>query len=255
MLAAPARDLSGSWSLVERTIGRPLRRAEQAIDVLRLDQALNDGKDDLEAAIRAEMLRAVLAWLDGGILALQVTDRMLKVIDRLRKLGREEALLELKRLGYGDAKSSSSTSQRSLAVDPVEPVAGRDLYTYLRRNLPSIQARIELDLVTTDLAGAAISAVEQALLRIPGARDIASRVVSVALIDGMAQTWEANEDIVGGWEYTAVLDPGTCEECEPLDGTVYDTIAELFVVLPDFGPNPECLGGSRCRCRAVPVAP
>jgi hypothetical protein len=36
---------------------------------------------------------------------------------------------------------------------------------------------------------------------------------------------------------------------------VYDTLDALFEVLPDFGPNPDCLGGDRCRCRAVPMPP
>jgi len=68
------------------------------------------------------------------------------------------------------------------------------------------------------------------------------------MIDGMGQTWEANQDLVRGWEYTAILDGGTCDACAPLDGTQYATLEELFLVLPDFGPNPECFGGGRCRC-------
>ena len=88
----------------------------------------------------------------------------------------------------------------------------------------------------------------------PGGRDIASRVVSRALMRGFQDRWEnLGADVVAGWEYTAVLDGGTCDECEPLDGEVYATVDELYVVLPGFGPNPLCLGGGRCRCRAVPV--
>ena len=246
-LAAPAHDLAATVSLVEALVGRPLRLAEQAIDVLRLDQALEHAKDALDLEIQAEMLRATAAWLAGTAVRpiLLITARMLDILDELRALGREEALLELERLGYQPG--------RRFAVDPLDPAPeGRDVIGYIRKGLAAIGVRIELGLVTADLADAAHDAIARALLAIPGARDLASRVISTALIDGLAQTWEANRDIVSGWEYTAILDGGTCDACAPLDGTIYATLEELFVDLPDFGPNPECLGGGRCRCRAIP---
>jgi hypothetical protein len=51
------------------------------------------------------------------------------------------------------------------------------------------------------------------------------------------------------------LDGGTCDICAPMDGTEYHSLDELYTVLPDFGPNPNCLGGGRCRCRAIPCGP
>lgn len=245
-LVGPSIDLSAAVPLVETLIGRPLRRAEQAIDVLRLDQAMNHAKDELEVAIRDEMLRATRAWVDGFALRpeLRVTSEMIEILDRLEALGREEAALELARLGYTDVRT------RSLAA--TSGPHRRDVHGYLSVNLPAIGWRIEDDLVLADLSEMSQAALVSALMAIPGARDIASRVVSTALYNGFGQTFEQNADLVRCWQYTAVMDEATCEECEPLDGEEYDSLDALFEVLPDFGPNPACLGGGRCRCRAVP---
>lgn len=229
---------------VELAIGRPLRRAEEAIDVALLDQALREAKDQLDAAIQAEMLRAVLAWISGFPLTLHVTTDMLKPLDDLTELGRKEARKELKRAGYSAPRSYEEIEQFPTDRDP---------FSYLARNVGAITIRIEQDLVVADLSELSHDAIARALLRVPGGRDIASRIVSTALVNGLAQTLEEAADDVGGWEYTAVLDGRGCDRCQPLDGTRYANLAELFQVLPSFGPNPRCLGGGRCRCRAVPI--
>lgn len=231
-------------SVVELAIGRPLRRAEEAIDVALLDQALREAKDAVDEAIEEEKLRAVLAWVAGHPLKLHVTDGMLEPLDELTKLGREEARRELDRLGY--------TLPRAFAAIEEFP-DDRDPFGYLARNLIGVQIRIEQTFTTADLSLMATDAVARALLNVPGGRDIASRIVSTALLNGMAETWEEAQDLVGGWEYTAVLDGGVCDRCRPLDGTRYASWDEIQEVLPNGGPNPRCLGGGRCRCRAVPL--
>lgn len=250
-IAAPARELQTSRALVERIVGRQLRPAEEAIDVLRLDQALDTAKDDLEDAIRAEMVRGAKAWANGDTpsVYLDVTQEMLNILAQLSDLGAAEGVLELERLGYTGIRAPGGG--RRYITEPTPP--RRDLRSFLHRNMLQIAVRIEDDHLHTDLAGVSEHAVALALLTTPGARDLASRVVSTAMIDGLGQTWEQNEDLISEWEYVSILDQGTCDECAPLDGTRYATIAELFVVLPDFGPNPLCLGGGRCRCRAIPA--
>lgn len=241
-----------SRELVERLVGRRLSQAEQALDVVRLDGELERAKDDLEAAIRDEMIAATLAWASGMALtpALRVTPAMLEILDRLRQVGRDEALRVLERLGYRGIREPA----RAFAADP-RPDPDRDLGRYLRRNLPAIATRIEDELVVADLSGAGFDVVAGALLEVPGARDIASRVISTALIDGLALTFEDNADLVRCWQYSAVLDGRTCGRCRPLDGTRYSSLEELFAVLPNFGPNPSCLGGGRCRCTGLPCDP
>lgn len=236
-----------SVALAELLVGRPLRQAEEAIDVVKLDAALQDAKDAVDEAIHAEMLRATIAWAGGSTLLLTVTAAMLAPLHELTALGREEAWKELERAGY-KLRARSFASIEEFPDD-------RDPDAYLARNLGAIKIRIEQDLVVADLSGLATDAVAQALLRVPGGRDIASRIVSTALVNGLAQTWEEVADDVGGWEYSAVLDGGVCDRCAPLDGTRYESWDAIQVVLPGGGPNVRCLGGGRCRCRAVPLPP
>lgn len=254
-LAPPrASGLERTYAIVEKAIGRPLRDTEKAIDVLKLDAALERAKDELEQAIRDETLRATRAWLAGRAPRPRpvVTPRMRAILADLERLGREEARLELERLGYTGVR----TGARSYAAP--DPLAGGGVIEALSAidlGLSGLTVRIEDELVHADLTGATSNAIARALLRVPGGRDIASRVISTALTGGLAATFEENAGMVGGWEYTAVLDGGTCEVCEPLDGTRYATLEGLFRVLPNFGPNPRCRGGGRCRCRAVPLPP
>lgn len=233
---------------VELLVGRQLTDSEQAIDVVKLDRALAKAKDELNTAIHEEMLRATLVWItNGGSPRLAVTPDMRAVLDSLYLLGAQEAWLELDRLGYD--------LQGRRAYIEEAPGPDGDVPDYLRRNLRGIEIRIEDELVRTDLSGLASSAVARAVMQLPGARDLASRAISTAMISGFASTFDQVQDLVGAWQYTAILDGGTCDVCRPLDGRVYDTLEELFRVLPNYGPNPRCFGGGRCRCRAVPMPP
>lgn len=89
----------------------------------------------------------------------------------------------------------------------------------------------------------------------PGVRSVTANVLSKPFDAGLADTYAPHEDSLGGWEYSAVLDGGTCDICAPLDGSVYRTLRELYAVLPEFGPNPGCRGRGRCRCRGIPLPP
>lgn len=77
--------------------------------------------------------------------------------------------------------------------------------------------------------------------------------VSEALRDPeLPGTWEEAEaaGMVEEWEYIAAVD--ACEMCTRLNGKRFRGLAELYEVLPDVGPNPKCLNGSACGCRALP---
>lgn len=240
-------------AFVERIVGRPLRPAEQAIDILKLDMALNQAKDDLERAIRIEMRRATAAWIraDRNLAPqLRLTPAMEKPLRSLHQLGRKEAHLELERAGYTTARALATPE----TPNPDPRVGGlNEVVRTVRAGLPGVGRRIQDHFIGLDLGDLGMAAIARALLQIPGARDLASRVVSSALTSGLGDTFAATEALVGGWEYTAVLDGGTCEECAPLDGTTYETWDAIQEVLPGGGPNPACLGEGRCRCRAVPL--
>lgn len=246
-----AARLEGTFDLVERVIGRRLSQAERNVDVLKLHAALERAKNELDAAIHDEMLRATQVWFRTARATpfplLELTDAIRKPLDELRELGREEAFSELERAGY------MPRERRLAAPDPLPGGNYEGLLNTVRRGLGGIGIRVADDLVAVDLSTASSTAIAQALMNVPGARDLASRVVSTALYSGMGQTFEENEHLVDGWEYSAVLDAATCDQCAPLDGTTYPSWEAIQDVLPNGGPNPACLGGGRCRCRAVPA--
>ncbi len=232
-------------TVVERAKGRPLRRAERRIDVVYLTRLLDQQKRELTAAIRLEIRRAVLRSLTlGRPLRLEPSERMRRVLDRLYRAGRREALRELERAGYTPARSMEEAR-------PLEPRLS-SVWRRLRIGLRRLEPRVNQALVELDLGELTAAAVATAVMRTPGGPDLASLLVSPALFLGMGDTFEENQDLVDAWEYTAVLDAGTCEECEALDGTTYPSWAAIQEVLPGGGPNPQCYGGDRCRCRAVP---
>lgn len=240
-------DLDLTRELVESIVGRPLRQAEQAIDVLGLDEALNTAKDDVDAAIKAEQKRATARALrHGNRIQLELTQAILDPLERLFRLGRREALAELERLGYVKPR-------RVFVAEPKHPEL-LDTADVVMAGLQGLSIRLERARLNAETEGMATDAIARALLKIPGARAIAAGVISGSLTSGLAATFEANSDLVDGWEYTAVMDGGTCDPCGVLDGTTYRTLAELYEVLPGFGPNPFCDGGGRCRCRGVPAA-
>ncbi len=233
-------------AFLERQLGRALTAAELHIDVAAIDRALERAKDQLEQAIDREKRRAVRRMLRGQRLRLDVTGEMLAVLAALHREGRRQALREM--------RSMSAQPPHRFAVDPVEPRLAPSVQR-LRDGLGRLTVRVEREAVAADIGGLAGEAVRRRLMRVAGARDAASRVVSGAFASGLAATFE-DADALGlfdGWQYTAVLDAGTCQRCAALDGTTYPTWEAISAVLPGGGPNPLCFGDGRCRCRPVPT--
>jgi hypothetical protein len=242
-----ADDLAADRFQVEKLIGRPLRLNEQAIDVLGIDAALNTAKEDLDRAIKAEQKRAIHRALGTRKhIQLELTGAILDPLERLFRLGRREAYAELQRQGY-------ETARRAFIAQPKHPQL-LDHVDAVNGGLHGLSIKLERARFNLESNQVGTPAIARALLKVPGGRAIAAAAISRAFTTGLQQTFEANQDLVDGWEYTSVLDSGTCDACAPLDGTEYATLDELFNVLPGFGPNPFCLGGDRCRCRAIPAA-
>jgi hypothetical protein len=68
----------------------------------------------------------------------------------------------------------------------------------------------------------------------------------------MGTTFEENQAIVGGWEISAVLDGGTCDECEAHDGETFDSWDAIQELLPNGGPPSTASAATACRCRPEP---
>jgi hypothetical protein len=171
---------------------------------------------------------------------------MRSIIQTLRQHGVAHAANELHSMGY----PVKPQPYRRFAAPGEDELVGR-----LRARLGQLTVKVQLAAVGLDLGELAVDAIEKALMKVLGARAIAADLVAPAFTGGLAQTFEQHADLVEKWQYTAVLDAGLCDPCGGHDGEIYDTLDELFAVLPDFGQNPDCDGGTRCRCRALPVPP
>ncbi len=227
---------------LERRLGRKLTQAETHVQVEAIDELLNRAKDLLENEIRKEQARLAAHIGDhGGGGRLEATPRMLAILDGLRKRGRAHALAELQSMGYPVRKT------RALARSD-DQLVGR-----LRARLGHLTIKVHDTGIGLDLGTLSVDAIERALMKVLGARAIAADLVAPAFDAGLADTFEQHADLVDQWQYTAVLDGGTCDPCSSLDGTVYESWAAISEVLPDGGPNPVCDGGDRCRCRPLPM--
>lgn len=139
----------------------------------------------------------------------------------------------------------------------------RGILAKLELKLSALNQRLVEEGDALNLADATTAAIVDALANIPGALSVAAAMVSGSLFQGLGATFDANADDVdsavgggggGGWDYTAVMDASTCDECATWDGTHYNTWDEIAGAggpLPDGGPNPDCYGSDRCRCRAT----
>jgi hypothetical protein len=234
-------------SPLEQRIGRKLTAAEHHVAVEQIDQLLNHAKDDLEAAIRSEQARLARQLAVHGNGALQVTVRMRQILRRLQQSGRNHGQRELHSMGY--------QIRRHAAGDTPGPGSAGDFDDTLQARLRKLTVKINEDALGGDITTVAVTAIERAVIKVLGARSIAADLVSPVFISGLAQTFEQHADAVEAWQYTGVLDQGQCDPCASQEGEIFATLAALFAVLPAFGPNPDCLGGDRCRCRAVPVPP
>jgi hypothetical protein len=229
----------------EEKLGRPLTRGERLIDVAQILSDLEAGKLRLAAAIRKEQRRvAGLAAKQGGTHQMVVTDEMTAALNHLHDLGRRTAKKELARHGLTNYQEREYARPRNAVV--------ARLIHRLTSFLPTISVRTSRRAVQLNLAQESHRAILQAASRIPGALDAASRLVSSAYYSGMGDVFSGAADKISGWTYSAVLDGATCDVCAEADGTEYDTWEDAQADMPDGGPNPDCDGDGRCRCRLVP---
>jgi hypothetical protein len=249
-MAAVERTLTFAQQQAELRLGRSLTTGELAIDIESADADLAEGKRRLAAAIEKEKRRVVKAHLAGRVGRMEITPEMILALRWLYGRGRDHALGEIERLGVEVRKRRSFARSRGSVPKRIAAMVGG-----LRRGLIRINARINTETSTAIFeAGLSTSILAAEIERqIPGAMAAAADLVSSGFTAGVADVYEAHADLFSGWQYTAVMDGATCDECEAHDGEEYATLAEMYDVLPDFGPNPSCYGEGRCRCRGVPL--
>jgi hypothetical protein len=240
---APSLNSRRAAALAEQRLGRPLTAAEHNFDIAAAHTALEDGKQKLAEAIEAEKRRAIQRWVRGGKVKLTVTPAMEKVLRQLHDAGAKAATAELRRRGVELQVEGYAAATTRL----------KRIIKQLGKLLPSLALRVRRGAVQADVQDAGAAAVARQLAKVPGALDIASRMVSSGWNAGRASVFETHQELVPKWQYSAVLDARTCDICEHNDGTEFDTLDALYELLPNFGPCPDCLGDGRCRCTGLPL--
>lgn len=238
---------------VEAKRGRPLSMAERNIDISALNRDLNDGKEKIRAAIADEQARQIRRWAAGGMRGsprVRPTPAILKVLEELYAAGEKHGEAELRKAGYrGYAAAGGRKRLNALKAQ---------LTTYLG----SLNQRLRKKTTELDLGTLSRAAIVDSLSRVPGALDVASRMISQTVYAGLGAAFDRASGQVdaeqgggggNGWEQTAVMDGGTCDPCAEADGTVYDTWEQAQDTMPDGGPYVDCDGETRCRCRLAPV--
>jgi hypothetical protein len=92
--------------------------------------------------------------------------------------------------------------------------------------------------------------VEDAVRNLSVPRQLAdlSGVVTQAFTNGRNEQADTMRDEISTAYYSAIMDQNTCDACAPFDGQQHDPGDESYVT-----PNPNCLGGDRCRCVTIYV--
>lgn len=240
-------------AMAEQRLGRPLSTIERGLDLVGLDRDLSNAKDQLEREIERAKKKAILRHLrDGGPVVVRTTPRMRSILRALYRAGQRHARAEIRAAGKTPFPTGTRLSSRD--PDAVEARLAALLREYsqrLRRRVDAVP--LEHGEVGVSIGDLASTSVGRAALDIPGARDVASRIVSTGLFSGVGDVYDSNAGLFDGWMYSAVMDAATCEVCSEADGTTYATWEEAMADLPDGGPNPDCDGEGRCRCRVVPA--
>lgn len=242
-------DRDSAIEYAEVRLGRPLTDGERALDLVGLDVDLRDGKERLAAAIETEKRRVVEDVLRGRPGILRVTPEIVDAMNALIDAGRAHARSEIRALTGHEPPARDHAEGESFLGSLLRTVTSA---------LTSIRVRIAGESDAAEFRGSVEiteELIEKLDRRVPGARDLASRLASTLMFGGLGEVYEANADLFPCFTYSAVMDSATCGPCRETDGRRYDTWVEGEADLPGGGPNPRCLGDGRCRCRLVPCPP
>ena len=129
--------------------------------------------------------------------------------------------------------------------DLFEPTIGRgEIGPWIRQNLNMIDRKVKTGFLTGQTA-------DQIAAQFPGFGAEAIRrnkaIARTAVMDLSAKAneefWQANSDVIAGWEYDATMDNRVCEQCAPWDGEFKEQRNSLPAVPLHVN----------CRCRVLPL--
>jgi phage gp29-like protein len=239
---------------------RAPRGAEKYLALNEINSALNKGRDDIAAALRAARPR-VQAEIVQKLMNKPVRDAHRVSVDLDAKLVSEiEGILEGV-YAYG-LQTITDEKKRQLAGKAPETAA--KIRAAEKRDPLGVYSDGVVSEFTNNLQQRATNVIIDAKRR-PGDRtpgqmildasqqlddqsdgwmdNVAAKGANEAFADGRADGYAEHADEISEVIYSALLDPNTCENCSAADGASDATPDDI----PDV-PNPDCDGGDKCRC-------
>jgi len=177
--------------------------------------------------------------------------------------GRAQVRDELARQRDGEPVAAEIVGERSgddLAMADLPP---RMTTKEARRFYAMLDA--EAEIAARAIGSSAVSSAAKsaaAMLGAPPSREVAAEMIRRATAEEAIRIgWTVTRVMIGGRsaeameereqiayaQYSAILDGNVCENCEPRDGETTEDLDEAT----GWTPNPECLGGDRCRCATI----
>ncbi len=254
------RNLHGATLLVDRE----LQPEERLVNVATIEMQLNEATADLTQDVlllRNKQVESLVIQLVGAVPRIRLRipnsgemyDAVLSAYKEQVPIGqqqvREEAIRQVPEITLRDPIGFTKKDLLAFAEEELSiMVQGAG------DKLASLMSTWSNDLRREGLTG---DALEQALRA--RVRDRLSNATWEGLSAAAVNTgWGAGRDLeikaladtgqISYCYYSAILDGNTCEECAPKDQARHAPGDALFIT-----PNPDCLGGPRCRCLTVCV--
>ena len=249
---------------------RPPRGCEVYLNLAELVSTFDNAKDAIkvvtqttrEALARELVRRAATAQASGKLDqfaagAPPMLDKLGAEIEAVLAdfyaAGRSQVSDELQRQREGTPWTPDSVGNRIAAAENPSPgflarlkqqaqAMARSLGAQMQAAAGHVTGRVGNGVPVDEAAmtTAVMREADGAALRMAGA-------VSDVMQLGRAAEAQAQASDIADGVYSALLDGAVCENCEPMDGEVTTNLDEAA----GWTPNPECLGGDRCRCLVV----
>jgi phage gp29-like protein len=247
-------------------IRRPPRGAERFMALREIVSELDGGRDEIAAALRGARSRVeaeiVNKLVNAPVRTMhrvsvapdeKVIEAIEVVLQGVSEFGFEQVEGERDRQRSGKAPSDAAQvrageqKKRRAKREPLGVYADATVAEFTNV-LTERAANVVLDLSRRAgtltkgeiLVEAARRLAEQSDRWIDG---VAAKGTNSAFADGRAEGYREYADEIDSVEYSSLLDLNTCPACEAADGSTAKTPDGLAST-----PNPDCLGGDKCRC-------
>lgn len=248
------------------TPSRALRGAEKYMALSAISSRLDAGRDEIAAALRvakphlqAEIVQKLMARplreahrVSVG-LDVELVAKVAAIVEEMAAFGVQTVGDERKKQGRGSGPATAADVRAAAGGPKRDPlgVYADGVVSEFTNNLQQRAANVVLDMRRKDLpVGKQITGAMELLdEQSDGWIDaVASKGANEGFASGRSDGFEQYADEIGSYEYSAVLDANTCDQCSGADGETGETEDDITPV-----PNPDCDGGDKCRCVHIAV--